>query len=90
MLQVCLFYKQTVGYHGNDEELAQLENVGGHLVQLTPEMIKELSSDQIYKIYQMYVKVGQRHLGGLCAWWRSISSAMSHVVTACSVLLHRS
>ncbi len=31
----------------------QLQDVGGQLVQLTPEIIKELGSDQIYKIYQM-------------------------------------
>jgi hypothetical protein len=35
----------------NNESTSQ--GVGGHLVELTPDMIKELSSDQIYKMYQM-------------------------------------
>ncbi len=49
---VCVC-SQSTQYPGGDEELLQLQDVGGQLVQLSPEMIKELSSDQIYKIYQM-------------------------------------
>lgn len=41
---------------GQDEELNALQDMGGHLITLTPEIIKDLSSDQIYKIYQMYVR----------------------------------
>jgi hypothetical protein len=48
-------------------------------VQLTPEMIKELSSDQIYKIYQMYVKVGGssiiQQVWYKGAWYQSGSAA---------------
>jgi hypothetical protein len=45
---------QTTAFPAEEEELLQLhEVVGGQLVQLTPDMIKDLSSDQIYKIYQM-------------------------------------
>lgn len=39
---------------GLDE--SELQGMTGHLVNLTPDVIKELSSDQIYKIYQTYVK----------------------------------
>ncbi len=46
---------QASAFPNTEEELAQLQDIGGRLVQLTPEMIKELGSDQIYKIYQMWV-----------------------------------
>ncbi|KAJ9528374.1 hypothetical protein QJQ45_014362, partial [Haematococcus lacustris] len=54
-IQVMQESKETAIYPA-EEELGSLENVGGHLVQLTPESIKDLSSDAIYRIYQMYVK----------------------------------
>lgn len=41
---------------GQDDELSALQDMGGKLITLTPEIIKDLSSDQIYKIYQMYVR----------------------------------
>lgn len=55
-IQVMQETKESNQYPGGEEELLQLQDMGGQLVQLTPEMIKDLSSDQIYKIYQMYVK----------------------------------
>ena len=39
---------QAAGYLENDP--ASLQGVGGHLVQLTPDNIKELGSDQIFKV----------------------------------------
>lgn len=48
---------QSTGYPGTEDDVASLQGtLGGGLVQLTPEVIKEMGSDQIYKVYQMYVK----------------------------------
>lgn len=49
----CCLYLQTSTFPATEDELANLQAMGGQLVQLTPDMIKELGSDQIYKIYQM-------------------------------------
>lgn len=40
----------------SEAELAGMSAPSAQLVALTPEMMKELSSDEIYKIYQTYVK----------------------------------
>ncbi|GAX79845.1 hypothetical protein CEUSTIGMA_g7285.t1 [Chlamydomonas eustigma] len=55
-IQVMQETKEASGYLGAEEDTAALQGVGGNLVQLTPETIKDLGSEQIYKIYQMYVK----------------------------------
>jgi hypothetical protein len=36
---------------GAEEETSALQGVGGNLVQLTPETIKDLGSEQIYKVF---------------------------------------
>ncbi len=44
---------QATGYlggGGGDDEATSLTGVGGNLVQLTPEAIKDLGSEQIYKV----------------------------------------
>ena len=56
-IQVMQETKETsASLAGQDEELNALQDMGGNLITLTPEIIKDLSSDQIYKIYQMYVR----------------------------------
>lgn len=53
-IQVMQETKEATGHLEDDP--ASLQGVNGQLVQLTPENIKELGSEQILKIYQMYVK----------------------------------
>ena len=37
-----------------EDEASVLQGVGSHLVQLTPEVVKDLTPEQIYKIYQVW------------------------------------
>ncbi len=51
LLTYTLTYTQATGYLGSgDEDSTSLTGVGGNLVQLTPETIKDLGSEQIYKV----------------------------------------
>ncbi|KAG1676960.1 hypothetical protein FOA52_014836 [Chlamydomonas sp. UWO 241] len=55
-IQVMQETKETSHLSADEDDPVAQQGVQGQLVQLTPENVKALSSEQMHSIYQMYIK----------------------------------